>query len=224
MCRDCDAKDCHRHTTKNRIVAKCIKALKKLEVPAKCIKQDGYAHKNFAQLGHTGRAVGTWEVTLFAPAPLGGDRPNTFALNLGGTFTLNSALVNASPVIQDRQMYQGDWWVTSQTDTSITLAALGHIIYNDQAGNPLAFGALKSKFTIVFNEEDPLLDTIVDGLVSVQVYAYNFVDGDPTNPLAVPPYVPATGVITVPYAGGRLANTPYIRALKDLYNDCSNGC
>jgi hypothetical protein len=217
-----------RHCKRNRhfekvtaetICAQEITAKKKLDVPEKCKKATDYVTKDYRQYGENNRFVGAWEFSVDAPAIAGGTRRIVVAWNLGGTVTFTSTILAVNPAINQRNMYQGEWYITNEDDSTATTSGIASVYLYNSLGQVLGYQALKYEGTLTKDPVNPLNDTGVGDAVA---QSYNFVfatPGDPTT--SIVGQVPVGPVIPLPFTAKRLSATDQFLALKTYFNDCN---
>lgn len=190
-------------------------------VPEKCQKIDNFANKDFKQYGDKNRFVGSWEFYVNAPPVAGGSRRIVVCYNLGGTVTFTSTILTVNPAVNQRNMYQGDWYVTGEDSTTVTSTGDAEVYLYNSLGQVLGYQALKFEGILAKDPVNPLYDT---GSGNAVVQSYNFVfatPGDPTT--SIVGQVPAGPLIPLPFTAKRLAATDQFVALKDHFNEC-NAC
>lgn len=203
-----------REVCAKKVTADTVIAKKVLEVPSKCVKINDYSTSNYTRFGPEGRIIGAYEYVLTAPPAAGGRRVGVVSINLGGSITVTSTLLNPNPQIAQRNMFQGEYWITGTNRYTTIIQVL---VYN-ALGQVLGFQVIKGAL-ILTEAANPLLDTLVGSLV-VQSYNYVFATaGDPTTSVIgqvkVGPLIPAS--ITFK----RLANTEQFIDIKNNFNECN---
>lgn len=147
----------------------------------------------------------------------GGSRDSVFAINAGGTWTLASTILYPDPNVSLRNIFQGDWWITSVTDDTVGLSGIGIVVFYNSAGLPTVFNALKftATLTLAANPQD---DSFLTDAV-IAAYSFVFQDNDPTKSI-----IGQQLVATIPFPNTksfRLVTTQAALAMKTLYNSCN---
>jgi hypothetical protein len=185
--------------------------------PNHCVKKDTYSVLNYLQHGKQQRPRGAWLIKYTAPPELGGTREDVVAINLGGTWTMSSTILNSDPTANLRNVYQGEWWVTSCNKCSITITGAGQVYFYNNIGQVVQFQAIKFQAVLGKNCYNALYDSVT---ATAQITAYKFIffEDNPANSVIGQKIIGITEISDI--SGIRLATAPQFLALKNYSNNC----